>query len=313
LRILFTGSSSFTGYWFIRSLIEGGHDVVATFAGPGVDAYGGIRRARVSGILQSCRCEFDAPFGSDRFLRLLGSSSWDVLCHHSAEVREYRNPLFDIMGAVGLNTLNSRDVLGILRQSGASRVIITGSVFEEGEGIGSGGLKAFSPYGVSKGLSAAIFRYYATELGVPLGKFVIPNPFGPFEEPRFTAYLMKCWLGDAVAEVRTPLYARDNIHVRLLAIRYREFVQAEATGPYSSAHPSGYVENQGMFTRRLSEAISARTGRACRFTLGRQDVFDEPMIRANFEPTTELLNEIGEESLFTEFAEWYLNYGKACQ
>jgi hypothetical protein len=27
--------------------------------------------------------------------------------------------------------------------------------------------------------------------GFTFQKFVVPNPFGPYEEPRFTAYLMK--------------------------------------------------------------------------------------------------------------------------
>lgn len=31
------------------------------------------------------------------------------------------------------------------------------------------------------------------------GKFVIANPFGPWKEPRFTAYLARCWLGGETA------------------------------------------------------------------------------------------------------------------
>ena len=40
---------------------------------------------------------------------------------------------------------------------------------------------------------------------------MIPNPFGPYEEPRFMAYLMKTWLKGEVARVQTPRYVRDNI------------------------------------------------------------------------------------------------------
>ena len=60
------------------------------------------------------------------------------------------------------------------------------------------------------------FRYYCHEAGLALGKFVIPNPFRPFEEPRFTAYLMRNWREGKPAEVKTPDYLRDNIHVDLL-------------------------------------------------------------------------------------------------
>ena len=31
MRILFTGGSSFTGYWFIKELAAAGHEVTATF------------------------------------------------------------------------------------------------------------------------------------------------------------------------------------------------------------------------------------------------------------------------------------------
>ena len=58
--------------------------------------------------------------------------------------------------------------------------------------------------------------FYCEAAGLPLGKFVIPNPFGPFEEPRFCAYLIRQWQAGQAAEVRTPAYVRDNIHVDLL-------------------------------------------------------------------------------------------------
>ncbi len=65
----------------------------------------------------------------------------------------------------------------------------------------------------------------ATILGVAVSKFVIANPFGPFEEPRFGAYLVNTWRKGEVAEVRTPRYLRDNIHVDLLALAYAKFVR----------------------------------------------------------------------------------------
>jgi UDP-glucose 4-epimerase len=73
------------------------------------------------------------------------------------------------------------------------------------------------PYGLSKGLTAAAAASYADREGFTFEKFVIPNPLGPYEELRFTAYLMKTWLAGETARVQTPRYVRDNIHVSLLA------------------------------------------------------------------------------------------------
>ena len=46
MKILFTGGSSFTGYWFIEELARAGHEIVATFRSR-ADDYTDIRRTRV--------------------------------------------------------------------------------------------------------------------------------------------------------------------------------------------------------------------------------------------------------------------------
>ena len=43
--------------------------------------------------------------------------------------------------------------------------MLSGSVFEGGEGSGSQGLPDFSPYGLSKALTAQMFRYYCGTRG----------------------------------------------------------------------------------------------------------------------------------------------------
>ena len=53
-------------------------------------------------------------------------------------------------------------------------------------------------------LTAEMFKYFTGETGIRLGKFVIPNPFGPYEEPRFTAYLAKSWYEGKTPTVSAP-------------------------------------------------------------------------------------------------------------
>ena len=111
---------------------------------------------------------------------------------------------------------------------------------------------------------------------------MIPNPFGPNEEPRFTAYLMKRWLAGETARVQTPRYVRDNIHVSLLAKAYAAFVGASPTpGTVRRLNPSGYPESQGAFTQRLRDEVAARLGRPCRLEFGVQTEFPEPPVRIN--------------------------------
>ena len=283
MRVLLTGGSSFTGAWFAQALSRAGHQVVAPVRGTR-ESYDGVRGERVR-VLEACaEVVWECAFGDERFLGLAAAGA-DVLCHHAAQVGDYRSADFDIAGAVAANTRGLRAVLRAMQSAGACAVLHTGSVFEQGEGAGTLPLRAFSAYGLSKGLSAQVISHQAGELGVAEAKFVIPNPFGPLEEPRFCAYLMRCWKEGRAAEVKTPAYVRDNIHVGLLAAAYVDLAERLAAGN-APGHlgPSGYVEQQGAFTERFAREMRARSKLACEVVLPEQAEFGEPMVRINADP-----------------------------
>ena len=166
----------------------------------------------------------------------------------------YKSADFDAVGALANNTRNLPSVLAAFREGGGRRIVLTGSVFEGGEGAGSQGSPDFSPYGFSKRLTAEVFRFYSDRDGLSLGKFVIPNPFGPYEEPRYTAYLIKNWLAGKTPSCSNPLYVRDNIHVSLLAKVYARFAAELPEAPgFRKINPLGYAESQGAFTLRLAQ------------------------------------------------------------
>ncbi|MGI9428910.1 MAG: NAD-dependent epimerase/dehydratase family protein, partial [Bythopirellula sp.] len=224
-KILLTGGSSFTGYWFVRALADAGHEITAIFTREDIEAYGAdLRGSRVRKLQEYCRPVFNCRFGDDRFLRLVKSASPDVFCHHGADVTNYRSPEFDFNRAVANNTHRLHEVLNALQDVDCGKVVLTGTVFEGGEGAGSDNLPHFSPYGLSKSQTAGVFKHFCQQAGLALGKFVVPNPFGPFEEPRFTAYLVRCWRAGETPCIQTPAYIRDNIHVTLLAKHYARFV-----------------------------------------------------------------------------------------
>ena len=198
---------------------------------------------------------------------------------------DYRSLDFDIPAALAENTNNFRTILERMKAQGLKAVVFTGSVFEANEGAGNEPMRAFSPYGLSKGLTAEVVRHWCTHYNVPFGKFVIANPFGPFEEPRFCAYLIKTWRAGQVAEVRTPSYLRDNIHVDLLALAYANFVKRTVeTGRSERFGPMGYVETQGAFTERYARAMRPRLGLDCSVKLLEQTDFSEPLARINTHP-----------------------------
>lgn len=305
MKILFTGSSSFSGYWFIKTLAEKGHDVYSIFTRKYIDDYSETRKLRVQKVVDISTPVWGCSFGDEQFLSLI-DNEFDVLCHHAADVTNYKSDDFDFINAVQNNTNAIKKVFEKLKKTSCKSVILTGSVFEQNEGTGS--FRAFSPYGLSKGLTADIFRYHAEINDVKLGKFVIPNPIGPFEEFRFTSFLMKQWKNKEIPSVKTPKYVRDNIHVSLLAETYNYFVSQVANNAkiFQKINPSGYIGTQGEFTKIFSEEMQKRTGLACEFTLNDQKEFTEPRIRVNYHKADEIIGDWDEQKAWDEMANYYM-------
>jgi hypothetical protein len=185
-------------------------------------------------------------------------------------------------------------------------VLLSSSVFAQNEGAGSQPLRAFSSYGLSKGITNDVFAYRAAEAGVSLGRFVIPNPFGPFEEPRFCAYMMGKWKAGTPALVSTPQYVRDNIPVDLLAQAYRRYaVELNAGSASPALFPSGYVGSQADFARRYAREIRDRLGLPCELTFAVQSDFAEPMIRINTDPAAAYVGNWNESAAWDAIADAY--------
>lgn len=307
MRILFTGASSFTGAWFVRELAAAGHEVVATFRRRPAEYGDPLRRARVGWALERCTPLFGVSFGDDAFLAAVREGGFELLAHHGAEVTDYRSPAFDVVGALRANTLRLPEVVQALAATGCRRVLLTGSVFEGGEGAGSQGLPDFSPYGLSKALTARTFAYWCGAAGLHLAKLVIPNPFGPWEEPRYTTYLARSWLQGQAPACANPAYVRDNIHVSLLAKAYAAFAAGLPDAPGASRlAPSGYVESQGAFTRRFAAELERRLGRPCPVELKEQAAFPEPRVRINTDVPDAVALGWSEPAAWDGLARWYL-------
>jgi UDP-glucose 4-epimerase len=305
LKVLLTGASSFTGYWFARELAAAGHYVLAPLRAESKANYSGIRRERVNRLTDVAEIRWGVSFGDPQFVALLTDGA-DILCHHAARVEDYKSADFDVVRALHENTYNVREVVEVAKVNGLTGMLLTGSVFEQDEGAGELPLRACSPYGLSKGLSFQVARYWAETLGLPIAKFVIPNPFGPYEEPRFCDYLLKRWMQNLTASVRTPRYLRDNIHVTLLAKAYVSAVERLAnSSAFFRCAPSGYTESQGEFALRFSAEIGRRLGLKCEVVLEEQSDFSEPLVRLNTEPADAARYGWNEVEAWDQLAEYY--------
>jgi nucleoside-diphosphate-sugar epimerase len=291
--------------WFAEALAQHGHTVVAAIRGE-KSAYSGLRAERLGRVVACCEPVWNMVFGSSRFLDAIARAGrFDVFCHHAAAVAGYKSPAFDAVAATATNTRSAREVLKALRDAGCGRIVLTGSIFEEGEGAGSAPLRAFSSYGLSKSLTAMTFAFHAAQEGMALGKFVIPNPFGPYEEPRFTEYLVQNWRDGKMPCVGWPRYVRDNIHVSLLAAIYARFAQTlPATGFYR-INPSGYIETQGAFASRFAREIGSRLMVETPLEFEGQTTFPEPSVRVNTDVAVEIERDWNECAAWDGLADYY--------
>ncbi len=274
MKILFTGGSSFSGYWFIKTLVSAGHHLTVPLKRE-KNFYEGVRAKRVEKLLPLCSVIENAPLGSDAFNHLIETTSWDLFCHHAADVTDYKSPDFNPIRALENNT---NSLIKALSGGHIKRFLLTGSVFEKAEGKGDT-QQAISPYGLSKSLTSLYLHYYCDLYKIPFSKFIIPNPFGPYEEAKYAAYLMKQWLSKESVHIQTPDYIRDNIPIDLLSLAYLDCVQ----NGNEHMHPSGYVGSQAAFTEKFALEMRSRLHLPCHYTSALQIHFSEPLMRVNTE------------------------------
>jgi UDP-glucose 4-epimerase len=314
VRALLTGASSFTGAWFARALAADGWEVAAALRGPD-RRDGSPRGLRLAFAAGACRLVVpEAPFGSPAFLALLaGEGPFDLLCHHGAEVGDFRRPGYDADAAVAAGTRGLEAVLDAMGAAGCGALLVTGTVFEADEGEGDPPLRAFNAYGLAKTLAWHRFRYAAERRGLGLGKLVVPSPFGPLEKEGFTADLMRAWVRGEAALVRRPRLVRDHVPVPFLAAAYARLARLlpGRGGGTVRASPSGLPLPLDGFARRLAAAMRPRLGGGCRFTTAHPpEPTDEPLVRRNLEPVPELGDPAALGAFWDAYAAHWLQRGR---
>jgi nucleoside-diphosphate-sugar epimerase len=288
MNLLFTGASSFTGFWFAKTLASAGHRVFCTLTKASPGGYEGLRRERVDLLLKQkniiplWKCEIaNAPdvFPADETLH--------GFCSHAAEVGDYKNADFNPLQAVAKNTLGIKNLYRWLRKKSCAFVLHSGTYFEAGEGVpDTAGNPSFSPYSVSKTMTWELVRFYANQNNLCAAKFVMSNPFGAYEERGFVGYLIKTWLRGETPSVNTPDYIRDNIPVSLMAQKYAAGVVVAGGNtrlPVVKFAPSGFVGTQGNFAHLLAARMEKLLKKKCPLTIAEKMNVVEPLERKNSE------------------------------
>ncbi len=306
MKILFTGASSHTGYWFVKELVAQGHEVTATFT-KNFGEYEGIRKRRVMELQNICKPLNVVSFGDKNFLKAIKKEKWDLLCHHGAELGDYRSDDYNVGKTLSNNTLNVNKVLNELKESGCGHVLLTGTVFEPNEGAGTKPLKPIYLYGLAKHFTWEVFKYLAELKGMVLGKYVMPNTFGPMEDHKFTGYLIKTWYNKEIPTILTPDYVRDNIHVSLSSKVYVEFAEKLVKKDRNvKISPSQYSGKQGEFAKIFAQEMEPRLNIPCPLNFNDQKLFPEPRERVNTDKIDPAKYHWDKEKAWSDIANFYI-------
>ncbi len=285
MRILMTGPSSFTGMYFVEALARAGHEVVVTCTRP-IEHYDGVRKVRMERVKRVAQVHPAVHFGDAKFLELLAGESFDAYCHHGAWTEQYRTFDYDIHKAFSINTRSIREVCRLLSRNGCRKIFVSGSIFAEAEPV-------FSPYGLAKRMTTQAVALYGVHAGLQVSNVVIPNPFGPLDNPKLLRYLVEQWSQDNVPVIHTPDYVRDNIPVTLLAHGVVDWIErCPVEAGRSTFAPSGYVSTMRDFVERVATAFRTRLGWDCSVEYAQQQDFSQPMTLIN------------STSMVDQFPEW---------
>ena len=301
-RILLTGCSSFTGYWFARELINLGFELCCPLPHE-YDEYLGVKKQRLDFIRDKATLVFKCPFGTNGFIELCKNHYYGM-GFHGFYMENYNNRNYKISSSLSQNLKNIETILEILQEN-RTRIIYSSSIFEDAINIEDDNNESTSidwyNYAFSKKVTFLALRSLCEQYGLTCQRFVITNPFGPYEDTKFCFHLMNSILKKNDFLIKTPFYTRDMIQVDLLAKLYANAFLDLNGENLVEFRPSQYSMKIFEFAELFISEISKYCGYKISIIKGNQKTFNEPEI---------LINDInyGKYNCFYETKEFWNDY-----
>ncbi len=283
MKVALTGVSSFTGCHIARALVDAGFEVCA-FLTQAPDSYSSeIFKKRLShSALGPNQFVYDAPFGSDVFIKGITKFEPEIFINHGADIKGYRSPDFDVDRSVSASLRGATEVIKTLSDAGCRRVLHSGTVFEPIDG-----LDAISPYGQAKYQVSQELERLCTFSGLGFSKIYIANPIGPFEnEDRMIPVFVKQWLSGVKPNVSAPRVIWDHVPAPWLAKVYLD--ESKITSNEKSVRrPSGFQIDLQKFVE-LFVSHCHRVGLKLDLSYLVAENPSAPTPRLNIEPCSQL-------------------------
>lgn len=281
-RILLTGCSSFTGYWFASELINSGFELFCPLPHD-YDEYFGVKKQRLDSISDKATLVFNCPFGTNEFIELCKNQYYGM-GFHGFYMENYNNRNYKISSSLSQNLKNIESILEILQEN-HTRIVYSSSVFENAINIEEDNNESISidwyNYAFSKKVTYLALRSLCEQCGLTCQRFVITNPFGPYEDTKFCFHLMNSIFKKDDFLIKTPFYTRDMIQVNLLAKLYANAFLNENDKNIDEFRPSQYSMKIFEFAELFISEISKYCGYKIKIVKENQKTFNEPKTLIN--------------------------------
>ena len=302
-KILFTGLSSFTGFYFVNHLSKYKNNKIFCTLSNKKRGYAFLKKKRINLISKKKNVNliFNVRFGDKKFIDLVNKKRFDILCFHHAHTKNYNNDKkFKLKKSLNKNLNNIDELFKFIKSK--SKIIITNTIFQK---IPSRNYKPINNYGISKSISYEKIKNLCKIHNINYKSFFIPNPWGIYEEKKLHYYLFKNWLKNKEAIVKFPNYVRDNIHIEKLSKAYLDVVNSRSKK--KEYFPSGYCSSNKVFIEALKKEFEKFFKIKTRVKYLKKTKNEQPLIRINGK---KILKKVVIKEKLSNYFSYYKNYLK---
>lgn len=276
MKILFLGSSSFTGFHFVNNLSKKKNNKIVCLFTKKKNDYQSIRYRRISALSKkkNIKLIYQIKFGDSKFIKLV-KRKFDVVCLHHAETKNYNDDKkFKFKKSINKNIQNINKVFQNLDKK--TLIVISNTIFQK---IKSKKYSAVNNYGKSKSITYEKLKTACTKFNLSFKSIYITNPWGMYEEKKLNYYLMKSWINGEEAVVKFPNYIRDNIFIDKLTKQYIKLLNSKSKK--IDYFPSGYCSTNEEFIKALKKRFEKffKTNAHVKFVYNLKH--EQPKIRIN--------------------------------
>lgn len=276
MKILFLGSSSFTGFHFVNNLSKKKNNKIVCLFTKKKNDYQSIRYRRISALSKkkNIKLIYKIKFGDSKFIKLV-KKKFDVICLHHAETKNYNDDKkFKFKKSINKNIQNINKVFQNLDKK--TLIVISNTIFQK---IQSKKYSAVNNYGKSKSITYEKLKKACTKFNLRFKSIYITNPWGIYEEKKLNYYLIKSWINGEEAIVKFPNYIRDNIFIEKLSKQYIKLLNSKSKK--IDYFPSGYCSTNEEFIKALKKKFEKffKTNAYVKFIYNLKH--EQPIIRIN--------------------------------